>query len=164
MTEHIMAEIDERLAVGDIGKGRDIGQHPSFVGTKPRTRQDTRALPSALSVGSGVGRAEETLTSFTAVAIGFGGFNQVIVSGAGSFRGFSLWHDASVVGTVMFYSGLNSQQGGLIAAYDTTGNPGSVVYSFGDFGINFNNLYVEVTGTLLATDKFKGSAWVGDIE
>lgn len=146
-------ENDERIIMHDRGKGRDIGQNPTFVGVRPRTRTDTHNAQNA--VGS-YGERNEQVTSFAATAIGFtGGVSQGITSGSGALKGVTV---EAIGGPARIR--LRNGQGGVILFTANLDAGTSATHFFGDHGINCGGLYLEVlTGTDLA-----GSVWIASTE
>lgn len=145
---------DERIHLRDRGVGRDIGRNPLYDGTKPHTRQDTRALATMRTVG-GYGGADEEIVSMGARAIGITGFSQQIAGGPGALRGVSVWTETATV----FCLRSDSMNGGIlwIASVDAGK---SVTCQFGDWGISFNRLYLTVDVAVNA----RGAVWIGATE
>lgn len=160
-------EKDERIILPDRGIGRDIGRNPAFDGAVPHTRQDAREGVAFGSVG-GWGERNDAVRSMAATAVAIGMFAEStqdnfyrVVEGAGALRGWSLiLSDPPASGTVTLRA--NNQNGPIIARFSLDDYPAFATQYLGDFGINFDTLWLQVS--LDAAQVVSGAIWVASVE
>lgn len=166
-------DTDERLNLG-AGRGREIGNRPDYDPRVPKTRQQARAESQTMTVG-GFGERNERVKSLAATAISFGPFQGRIYEGAGAFKGFRLGCDYDGVSSAVacaIHSG--SLNGPILASLVVNPKDTSLcqdALSLGDFGVNFDSLYVEIYlnsahGTFNASDlpSLNGTVYVASVE
>ena len=164
-----MNEIDERIHIADRGKSRDIGRNPAFDGTLQRGVKPSNAdaIDRAMAVG-GAFEQNDRVRSFAASSVQIGPYAGVVVEGAGALRGVSMCiAGASQPFTVRLHSG--SLVGTIIASFVLGESVGlySIALWFGDFGINFDSLFLEyvdvITGAAV-TPPIIGTVNVASVE
>lgn len=139
-------EKDERIHIPGTGAGRDIGRRQDYDPRVPMTREQARRENQAFTVG-GFGERNDKVTSLAATAIEFGGAEGYLYSGAGSLKAIQFrtsYHDTH--GTIAFDIRNGGAQGALLfRGMVTPINLATSVsqFSWGDFGVNFDSLYVS---------------------
>ena len=167
MPHNLMDEIpdkDERIDLGR-GRGRDIALQPTYDGVTPTTRKDREAPTNgldSLAVG-GAWERNDHIRSMGATAIPFGNVGGSMQIGAGALRGVVVHPGvaADSPATVNVRSG--SQFGTILASVRRSAAATNVLW-FGDFGINFDGLYVEVVADTPANNRISGTVLVASVE
>lgn len=156
--EDIVPDKDERIHMRDRGASRDLGRNPAFDGTKQRGVN----LPEEMSVG-GFGERNQRVRSMAATAVSFSGASGVVYEGAGAFRGFCIHPGVTGDDTVSIEFRAGNANGNLIAAcYAAPAQ--TVIQYLGDFGVNFDTLYVKVTVVTAGSNPRNGIVYVASVE
>lgn len=152
----LVPQKDERIILPDRGYGRDLGRNPTFDGTRQRKSPDQDSSP--LSVG-GYGERNDRVKSFAATAISFFG-GGVIYNGAGALRGWSIVQSEAATNSTINIR--NRDATGTILASITPTNSNDLNMSLGDFGVNFDSLYIEIVTS--GSQAVQGTVWVASVE